>query len=81
MNNKVNIKAIHDVNLEKTLDNLGLLSKINNNKIKCKFCKSNLNLQNIYALYPESGDIKIICSNPDCIKQLLNLIREGKINI
>ena len=81
MNNKVKIKAIHDIDLEKTLDNLGLLKKINNNKIKCKFCDNIISIQNIYALFPESGDIKIICANPACIRQLLNLIREDKINI
>lgn len=81
MNDKVNIKAIHDIDLEKTLENFGLLRKINNNKIKCKFCGDVINIKNIYALFPESGSIKIICSNPTCIKELLNLIREDKINI
>ena len=81
MSNKVNIEAVHDYDLEKTLKNLGLLSKIHNNTIKCKFCKSKLSMHNIYAMFPESGSIKIICSKTSCVKQLLDLIREDKINI
>lgn len=81
MNNQVNIKAIHDIDLEETLKNLGLLSKIERKQVKCKFCKKIVNLQDVYALYPESGDIKIVCSDTNCVKQLLTLIREDKIEV
>jgi hypothetical protein len=81
MNNKVNIEAVHDYDLEKTLKSLGLLSKIYNNKIKCKFCKRKINMQNIFAIFPESGSIKIVCLNISCVKKLLDLIREDKIKI
>ncbi len=73
--------VVHDKDLEKLLDGLGLLKKIEKGELKCKFCKQNITISNLYSIFPQSGDIKIVCNNMDCIKELNNLLREGVVSL
>jgi len=77
--NKESIKAIHDQDLEMLLERLGILPKFKNGKLKCKFCKATITSENLHSLFPQSGDIKLVCDRVECVKELSNLLREGKI--
>jgi len=62
------LKIIHENDLLKLLDKFGLINKLNEGKLKCKFTREIISIENIYCIFPESGDIKFVCSNPEAIK-------------
>ena len=74
---KEKINAIHDDDLEQYLENLGIFSKFQQGELKCKFCREPITFDNLHSLFPQSGDIKIVCTKPDCVRELSNLLREG----
>ncbi|HNW97992.1 MAG TPA: hypothetical protein PKK00_06240 [Bacteroidales bacterium] len=76
MINKENLNVIHDDNLETLLHNLGLLDKIKNGEIKCKFCSDKITIENINGIFPQGGDIKISCDKPKCVKDLSSFLND-----
>ena len=74
------LKTVHDQDLEKLLDKLGILDAIRKEEKKCKFCESVITLDNIHAIFPESGDIKIVCDNPKCIRKLSIFLSKNKLS-
>lgn len=71
------IHAVHDDDLEKFLLGLNLLDKIKAGYVKCSICKEVITLNNIYTVYPDSGDIKVSCDKPQCIIGLKTKIEGG----
>jgi|GEM_PF-1668284 len=53
------------------LKKYNLLSKIENGKLTCKYCKDPVCLENVYAIFRQSGSLKIVCSKQKCISNLL----------
>jgi len=78
---KESIKAIHDYDLEKLLERLGILHKIKRGEFKCKFCRHIITMNNLHSLFPQSGDVKIVCDKIECVKALSDLLREREIKI
>lgn len=76
--NKNKVKAVHDDDMEKLLDKLGILERVKNKELKCKFCNEVIEIPHIHSLFPESGSIKVVCNGTDCILKLAIYIREGK---
>ena len=74
---KDSILAVHDKDLEDILDGLGILNKLKSGKLKCKFCKNIITLENLHSIFPQSRSIKLVCDNPNCIKELHALLRDG----
>ena len=68
---KEKMQAVHDDDLEGFLGSLDLLNEINSGKKKCKFCKEVISVNNIGVIFPDSGNINIICDNPICMKKFL----------
>lgn len=66
--NKINLNTVHDDDLISLLEKLGLKEKFNNGLLKCKFTGEIITFENLYSIFPESGDIKLVCNNPDAIK-------------
>ena len=73
------IKFVHDDDLEKMLTNLGLMQQLEEGRIKCKFCKEFVVVDEIYALFPESGSIKLVCNKIDCIRNLNQFLNTHKL--
>ncbi len=67
---KSNIKAVHDSDLQDVLTSLGVFEKVSNGNATCTFCNTNVNLDNLEAVYKERGSIKFICSKDDCVSKL-----------
>jgi hypothetical protein len=63
------MKAIYDDDLIEFLESIGEYKKIIRGKIKCKFCGEIITIDNISNIFPESGTVKYICNNPNCIVQ------------
>ncbi len=64
------ISAVHDDDLVGFLDSLGVLSEVNSGEARCKFCHEVISLDNLVAVFPESGDIKFVCDRPGCLALL-----------
>jgi len=69
---KKTLRAVHDDDLEALLKNLGLHNKFIHGKLKCAFCKGVITLDNLHSLFPDSGAVKLSCTKPECVKQLLS---------
>jgi hypothetical protein len=65
------IHAIHDYDLENFLDSIDLLNSIKAKKIKCKFCKNIVTLDSLYSVFPDSGNISLVCNEDECIQKFL----------
>ncbi len=79
--NKERVKAVHDQDLERLLDRLGILNKFKQGKLKCKFCKAAITSENLHSIFPQSGNIKVVCDRIECVKELSNLLREGMLSL
>ena len=75
------INTIYDDQLETLLKNLGILNSIKQHKKKCKFCGERITLESISYIFPEAGDIKIVCDRPECIGKLIDHINKGKFDV
>ena len=78
---KEKVSAVHDEDLEKILDGLGILKKIQKRLIKCKFCRETVSMENIHSIFPQSGDIKVVCDNKECIRILNGYLRDDEISL
>jgi len=78
---KEEVSVVHDNDLENFLNSLGMLRKFQRGEVKCKFCKTRVTVENLHSVFPQSGAIKIVCDNPDCIRELSKLLREGTISL
>lgn len=74
------LNAVYDKDLELFLTNLNLLDKIKNGKIKCKFTKEIITLENFYAVFPEEGTIKVVSDSPKAIRLLSEYSNEKDIS-
>ena len=68
------LHAIYDEHLEQYLQSLGLLVKVKRGQSKCKFCREPITLDNIHAIFPDSGMIHICCSNSNCVVHLSSFL-------
>lgn len=64
---KKEINAILDSDLDGVLAKLGLSYEFHHGKLKCKFCKIAIDSKSIYSIFPESGDVKLVCRSQECI--------------
>ena len=65
---KKKIKVVHDKNLQKFLSEVGIYDDIISNKIKCKFTKEDITLDNFYSIFKLWWDIKVVSDSPEAIK-------------
>jgi len=70
------IKAVHDDNLIPLLKNLGLYDGLMAGKIKCKFCREAVTLDNLSAVVPDSGNVGLACDKPRCLAKLNSFLSE-----
>lgn len=78
---KKEVHAVHDEDLEKVLERLGILVKLKRGGLKCKFCSRVITLENLHSYFPQSGDIKFVCDNANCIKKMLGLLRKEDVSL
>jgi hypothetical protein len=64
------ISAVHDDDLVEFLDNLGVRSSLDRGELKCKFCHEPINFDDLGAVFPEGGDVKLVCDKPACLAGL-----------
>ncbi len=75
------LKTVLDDELTDFLDSIGVLSDIVAGRLKCKFCGEVVTLENFHAIFPDSGNISVVCSNLACSKALSEYIYEQKAQV
>jgi len=60
------IRAIHDIDFPKLLQNLGVYEDVVAGKAHCAFCNEVVTLDTIRSVFPESGAIRFVCNKPRC---------------
>lgn len=73
---KINLNTVYDDDLIKLLEKLGLKEKFDNGQLKCKFTSETITFENLYSIFPESGDIKLVCNKPEAVKQFADYANE-----
>jgi hypothetical protein len=58
-NRKKAIKAVHDDDLVVFVKGLGIYLDCINNKLSCDFCEDVITVENLHAIFPDSGAIKV----------------------
>jgi hypothetical protein len=71
MSTYYDIKAIHENNLAKVLEELGVLEALREGTIVCKFCGKKLTQENIQCMYPKNGEIAFCCDDLKCFQKAL----------
>jgi len=69
--NREEISTVHIRDLERLLEQFHLLEAFHAGKLKCKFCKTVLDDNNIYSILPEAGTAHGICDKPPCVDGLI----------
>lgn len=78
---KESVRAVHDQDLEKVLEGLGILNKFKRGELECKFCKNIITFENLHSIFPQSGSIKLVCDGLNCIRELSKLLNEGEVSL
>jgi hypothetical protein len=68
---KHTIRAVHEQDLEKLLESLGLTELMIKGELRCGICGSIVNLDNLLCIYPSSDKVKVCCKNQECYKGVL----------
>jgi len=69
------VKAVYDDDLEDVLRGLGVYGDFRQGKLRCAFCRDTITWANLHSLFPDSGAVKCTCSRPDCVKELLLVMK------
>lgn len=72
------VDAVHADDLEKLLLRVGLLEKFKAGELKCKFCHTVVNADNIYSVIKDSGQYKVVCDRAECVSLLMQFLNERK---
>lgn len=76
---RIGMKAVHDDDLVGYLRTLGL--DPSSQLARCKFCGEPVTLENLAALFPQSGAVKLVCDRASCLLGLQDLIRDGTVSM
>ncbi len=71
METKIDIPAIHDKDLKKILENLGLLEKLEKGELFCDNCNKQISWENLFALKVIDNKIVMFCDEADCIENTI----------
>lgn len=64
------LHAVYDHELEQLLDSLGLRSKFHAGRLLCAFSRDVITWENLNAVFPDSGEVKVVCTKPECVAAL-----------
>lgn len=64
------LKAVYEDDLQEYLKSLGILESVKRGDILCRFCGNAISLESLEVIVPEDGEIKLVCSNKNCLNQL-----------
>ena len=77
---KVRVKAVYEDDLGRYLASLGLDPSAPSLG-KCKFCAGSVTRENLAALFPLGGDLKLACDHAPCLRGLQELVVAGRVRL
>jgi hypothetical protein len=69
------LTAVFDDDLAGLLASLGELQAVEAGERRCKFSGDVITVNNLHAIFPESGSIKCVCDKPACVVALAGRVR------
>src|SRR5688572_20455270 len=72
------LKAVHENDLDNLLEKISKKTDLEEGRLKCKFCSTPINKDNLYSILPEAGAFNFICENSECVNALLVYLDERK---
>lgn len=69
-----NIHVVFENDFEKLLKSLKIYEQFAAGKIQCGICGRQITSSNIQCIYPDKGEIKLCCTNPDCYRSTFEKI-------
>ncbi len=64
------LQAVHDIKFELFLKNINKYDDVVEGRCKCKFCGKSVTFDNIAYIFPESGAIKFVCDEMNCMAKM-----------
>ena len=77
---RVRVKAVYDDDLQAYLTALGINASSGRLGM-CKFCSEPVTLDNLAAIFPLSGSMKLACDHAPCLKGLQELVVAGRVKV
>ena len=65
-----NLKAVYSSDLDSFLGNLGMAETLHTGEMVCRYCKSTIGEENLYAIIPVNGKTEFCCNQPKCVLSL-----------
>ena len=75
---KGRVSAVHDDDLYEYVEKLGVRRRLERGEMTCFECHDPLSLENISAIFPDSGAIKGVCNKLDCLSALMRWREERR---
>lgn len=67
---RVKIRVVHDEDLIKLLDSIGITEQIDKGEYRCMHCEKTVSLDNLWAIKIKEKKIYIVCSNSECLNKI-----------
>ena len=64
------LRAVYDDELERLLESLGLGHDYRAGTLLCAFSRDVITWDNLNAVFPDSGAVKVACTRPECVEAL-----------
>src|SRR5947209_1626794 len=70
MRRDVGVKAVHDTDLERVLDRLGILDDVRGCRLKCAVCDQPVCLENLGCIFARAGQVMVTCDQALCVSTI-----------
>jgi hypothetical protein len=78
---EVALKVVHDDDLIAYLAGFDIRADEHGVLETCKFCGDPVTVENLAALFPQSGSLKLVCDKAACLAGVQELISEGRLSL
>jgi hypothetical protein len=68
------VPAVDTAGLAALMNKARMRRKFERGELKCKFCRSAVTEESLYALMRESGTVKPVCAKPECVAAFVEWI-------
>jgi len=73
------LQAVFDDELEALLKNLDLYNSFAAGKLGCAFCRDVITWENLNAVFPDGGIVKVGCTRPSCVAALVEKVNSKAV--
>jgi len=68
---KLKLRAVYEKDVEKLLNNLGILEKVKEGAFSCHFCKEKITMENFGGIIRMRGKLELFCEKIECYLKML----------